>query len=67
MPRNEPSRTKFEKYDKCTTLAPSQRISASSRNNIRKLDIEQAGDRAVVRILAIGFRYGESRPKEFGP
>ena len=37
IPRNEPSRTKFEKYDRCTMFEPSQRISASSRNSISAL------------------------------
>ena len=37
MPRNEPSSTKFEKYDRCTMFEPSQRISASSRNSISEL------------------------------
>ena len=37
MPRNDPSSTKLVKYDRWTTLAPSQRISASSRNNISAL------------------------------
>src|SRR6185295_16008822 len=38
MPRNEPSRTKFEKYDRWTTFAPSHRINASSRKSMRQLD-----------------------------
>src|SRR6476620_7664565 len=37
MPRNEPSRTKFEKYDRWMTFAPSQRINASSRKSMREL------------------------------
>ncbi len=37
IPRNEPSRTKFEKYDRWITFAPSHRISASSRKSIRLL------------------------------
>ena len=37
MPRNDPSSTKFEKYDRCTMFDPSQRISASSRNSISAL------------------------------
>ena len=37
MPRNDPSSTMFEKYDRCRMLAPSHRISASSRNSIREL------------------------------
>src|SRR5262245_10389177 len=38
MPRNDPSSTKFEKYDRWTTFAPSHRISASSRKSMRQLD-----------------------------
>src|SRR5262245_8070267 len=37
MPRNEPSSTKFEKKLRWTTLAPVQRISASSRNSMSTL------------------------------
>jgi hypothetical protein len=37
MPRKLPSSTKFEKYDRYTTLEPVQRISASSTNSIKKL------------------------------
>jgi len=39
IPRNDPSSTMFEKYDRCRMLAPSQRMSASSRNSIRALPI----------------------------
>jgi hypothetical protein len=37
MPRNEPSSTKFEKYDRWTMLAPSQRMRTSSRKSINPL------------------------------
>ncbi len=43
MPRKLPSRTKFEKYERCRTLEPAQRINASSTNSITKLNRTSRG------------------------
>ena len=54
MPRNEPSSTKFEKYDRCTMLEPSQRISASSRNNINALPSTRRRTTAPAYPVSVG-------------
>src|ERR1043166_3720122 len=50
IPRNEPRRRKFEKYDRCITFAPSHRINASSRKSIRQL---ASTSRRTVRPLLL--------------
>ena len=54
MPRNEPSSTKFEKYDRCTMFEPSQRMSASSRNSISALPRTRRRTTAPSAAVTVG-------------